>query len=179
MIQIIFEAHSTTHDNELEIASGWRDVGLTSIGREQAYDLGQRYRLARIHRVYTSDLRRAYLTAEMAFSARPDIPVIRDPRLRECSYGSYDGKSTHIVSAMRAHHITEAFPGGESYMQCMERMRSFLIDLRAQTRDGETVMIIGHRATHYGLEHHLNGADLRVLVTAPFRWQPGWRYEMN
>jgi len=59
-------------------------------------------------------------------------------------------------------------------------MKEFLDDLGQKYHDRNTfVLIIGHRATQYGLEHWINGVDLKTLVTTPFNWQPGWKYKLN
>ena len=56
-------------------------------------------------------------------------------------------------------------------------MNSFIVDLK-QDYQGKTVMIIGHRATQYGLETLIKGIPLAEAVTAPWKGQPGWRYEV-
>lgn len=45
--------------------------------------------------------------------------------------------------------------------------------------DGKTVMIIGSRATQYGLENLLNKVPLEEVIPAKWHWQPGWRYELS
>lgn len=40
----------------------------------------------------------------------------------------------------------------------------------------QTVLVVGHRATFYALEHLINAAPLRDAVLAPWQWQPGWLY---
>jgi hypothetical protein len=55
-------------------------------------------------------------------------------------------------------------------------MKSFLKDLK-KNYDGKRVMIIGHRATQYGLENIINKISLEKLVSIHFKWQPGWKYE--
>ncbi len=42
MIEIIFESHATTYDNEQRIASGHYDVDLSEAGVDQARELGIR-----------------------------------------------------------------------------------------------------------------------------------------
>lgn len=70
------------------------------------------------------------------------------------------------------------FPGGESYEQTSTRMRSFLADL-LKDYDGKRVMIIAHRATQYGLEHWIKKLPLAAIIAAPWKWQPGWEYELE
>ena len=74
--------------------------------------------------------------------------------------------------------IHEPFPAGESYDQTTIRMKSFLDDLRKKYA-GKRVMIIGHRATQYGLDHLINGVPLETLTTSHFKWQPGWEYRFE
>ncbi len=43
MVTIIFEAHSTTVDNEAHVSSGHFDVELSALGLEQSKELGRRH----------------------------------------------------------------------------------------------------------------------------------------
>ena len=176
MVTIIFETHATTTDNEARLASGHNDVELSKRGEQQAKDLGKRYVDAHFDAIFCSDLFRSHQTAKLAFGDK--YPIIQDTRLRECDYGLLTQKSKDLIEEERAHRITEPFPGGESYEQTTARIRAFLQELLAK-RDGQQVMIIGHRATQYGLEHCLNGVPIEQAVTAQWQWQPGWTYELK
>ena len=66
-IEIVYETHSTSTDNESGIATGWLDGRLSETGRRQAGELGARRRANRLDAVFTSDLGRAVETAELAF----------------------------------------------------------------------------------------------------------------
>jgi broad specificity phosphatase PhoE len=151
MVEIIFEAHGTTFDNEAKIASGWNDVGLSDLGKRQAGELGERHAKDDFGAVFCSDLKRVYETAEIAFEDR-NIKIIQDARLRECDYGDMIGSPEEKVKLEKPNRVLEPFPNGESYEQTSERTKRFLLDL-LRDYDGKKVMIIGHRATQYGLEH--------------------------
>jgi broad specificity phosphatase PhoE len=125
MIDIIFEAHGTTYDNASDLSSGWKDVDLSPLGIEQAFGLGQRYKNVQIETVFTSDLIRATRTADIAFGERTDLVIVADARLRECNYGDLNGASKDIVEPLKKEHISAPFPNGESYEDCMKRMKSF------------------------------------------------------
>jgi hypothetical protein len=58
----------------------------------------------------------------------------------------------------------------------MERMRSFIDDLGKMSF--QKVIIIGSRATHYGLDVWINGQTLEDCLKHTFKWQPGWEYEL-
>jgi 2,3-bisphosphoglycerate-dependent phosphoglycerate mutase len=38
------------------------------------------------------------------------------------------------------------------------------------------VLIIGHVATRYGLDHRLGGVPIEQLVGSDFDWREGWEY---
>jgi probable phosphoglycerate mutase len=61
-VDIIFETHSTSKDNERGIATGWLDGRLSEKGRAQACELSRRRREEAVDAVLTSDLRRALET---------------------------------------------------------------------------------------------------------------------
>jgi broad specificity phosphatase PhoE len=172
-VELVFETHSTSTDNERGIATGWLDGELSQTGRRQARELGLR-RGKGVAAVYVSDLRRAVETAELAF-AGSGIPVHEDARLRECNYGALNGGSVAEVTRERSGRIDEPFPGGESYRQVVERMRGFLVDV-VLNHGAERVVAIGHSANRWALDHLVHGTPLEELVVAPFGWQPGWIY---
>ncbi|MGH2441602.1 MAG: histidine phosphatase family protein [Chloroflexota bacterium] len=175
-IDIIYETHSTTLDNENGIATGWLPGELSAEGREQARQLGARRRSTDIVVVFVSDLARAMDTAELAFGGT-GTPIDRDARLRECNYGTMNGMPVERVNAERPFRIDVPFPGGQSYRQVVENTRRFLQDL-APEWDGKTILIIAHSANKCALDHLLLGRDLQEAVSAPFDWKPGWNYTL-
>jgi broad specificity phosphatase PhoE len=176
-IELVYETHSTTIDNETGIATGWLEGRLSEVGRAQAKALGERRRDDGLSVVFASDLGRAIETAELAF-AGVEIPVHHDWRLRECSYGELNGSPVAEIDALKPSRIDEPFPGGESYRQVVERTRSFLNDLFPEL-DGSRVLLIAHSANRWALQHLLLGAPLEDLVPAPFAWQEGWEYTLS
>ena len=112
--QLVFETHSISVDNERGIATGWLPGTLSKRGRELAKEIGIRRLAEPIAAVYTSDLRRAVETTQLAF-AESGVPIYTDWRLRECNYGELNGKPVAQLEAVRAEHIDVKFPNGESY----------------------------------------------------------------
>src|SRR5207244_10428028 len=99
-------------------------------------------------------------------------------RLRECDYGELNGMPVSRLESERLQHVDEPYPGGESYRQVTERVRAFLRWLLREW-DGTRVLVIGHSATRWALEHLLVGIPLEKLVNAPFAWQEGWLYSLE
>jgi broad specificity phosphatase PhoE len=177
MIELVFETHQISSDNERGIATGWLDGALSARGRDLAQQLGRRRRADALAAVFTSDLGRAGETAEIAFGGS-GLPVYRDARLRECNYGELNGLPADLVRSEQAAHLDEPFVDGESYADVVERVRSFLYDL-AHAWDGSRVLVIGHSATRWSLDHLLDGVPLADVVGAPFEWQEGWEYTVG
>lgn len=174
MIKIIFEAHGTTFDNEAHLSSGHNDVELSPLGIQQSKEMGERHKNEHFDAIFCSDLQRAYKSAEIAFG--DTFPIIKDARLRECNYGDFTQSPSAIVEEQKLKRINEPFPNGESYVETTARMKSFLEEL-SRDYDGKKIMIIGHRATQYGLDNLINGDSLEKLVSTKFKWQPGWEYD--
>jgi 2,3-bisphosphoglycerate-dependent phosphoglycerate mutase len=174
-VTILYETHATSLDNEAQLASGWFDVALSGLGEQQARELGERRRGEMFAAIYCSDLRRAYDTAAIAF-AGTDVPIVRDVRLRECDYGELTRHATAEIDARRRHALDTPFPGGESYTDATRRVGEWLREAIARHGD-ETVLVIGHRATFYALEHLCRNRTLADVLGSPWRWQAGWRYE--
>jgi broad specificity phosphatase PhoE len=173
-VELIYETHSRTVDNERGIATGWLPGELSASGRELALELGRRWQNTELATVYTSDLRRARQTAEIAFAGR-SVPVISDTRLRECNYGALNGMPAARLEAERARHIDTPYPDGQSYRQVLDQMRSFLCEV-ALRHQNQTILLIAHSANQWALQCLLDGQTLEVLLDAPFDWQPGWRF---
>jgi 2,3-bisphosphoglycerate-dependent phosphoglycerate mutase len=174
-MEVVFETHSTSEDNERGVGTGWLGGTLSTTGRAQATSLAARRRNDGIDRVYTSDLNRAVETAEIAF-AGTGIPVVLDWRLRECDYGALNGVPRTVLDAERPRRIDQPFPGGESWREAVTRVGDFLDDL-ARTTD-RRVLLIGHVATRWALDHRLRGTPLEELVVAEFEWREGWEYTL-
>lgn len=174
-VDIVYETHSTTEDNERGVATGWLPGRLSARGIDEAHELGRRRRDTGLAAVFTSDLARAVETAGIAFGGS-GLPVHVDPRLRECDYGELNGAPVESLRP-RSHRIDEPFPGGQSYREVIDATRDILSDL-ASGWDGGTVLVVAHSANRWALECLLAGARIEDLVDAPFAWRPGWHYTL-
>lgn len=177
-IEIVFETHALSEDNERGIATGWLPGRLGERGRTNAVAMGWRRRDDGIAAVFTSDLHRAAETARIAFGDT-GIPVLYDWRLRECDFGTHNGSPAAEVSRDRLDYCDRPYPGGESHCQAIARVARFLADLPTRWAD-QRVMLIGHLATYRALEHVINGLTVRELVAAGFEWRAeGWEYRLG
>lgn len=177
MIETVFETHSWSEDNERGIATGWRHGRLSERGKELARELGQRRRNNRIDTVFASDLRRAAETAEIALGGS-GLPLLLDWRLRECDYGTLNGTPASELHQEKRRYLDAPYPGGESWRQAVARVGRFLDDLPLRW-EGRRVLIIGHVATRWALDHYLKGIPLEDLIDADFDWREGWEYRFE
>jgi len=173
-LQLVYETHAITTDNEAGIATGWLPGRLSARGRETAAELGARRRDDGLAAVFVSDLERALETVRIAFRGA-SVDVVIDERLRECNYGRLNGMPRAQLDAERASHIEAPWPDGESYRDVVARTAALLAELAA-TRDGQRILVIAHSANKVALDHLLLGAPLADLLRDGLDWQPGWEY---
>ncbi len=174
-MKIYFAAHSTTTDNEAGISSGWKDVGLSELGIQQSKEMGETFENIKIDLICCSDLKRAVDTVKIAFGDK--YSIIIDKRLRELNYGDFNDKPSEVVEAMKIEHIEEPFLNGESYKQAVARVQDFYRELKEKYPD-KTVLVVGHRTTQYGLDTLVGDKTIEECLSAPFKWQPYWEYNI-
>lgn len=179
MVTLFYSPHMTSVDNETRRASGHADVPLSAAGRQKAQELGQHYAKETLDAVFSSDLQRARATMHIAFAVR-SIPLLSDARLREYDYGALTQYPIEQVEKEFPRRISEPFPQGESLVMVVERVGAFLREI-AQEYNGKTIVVIGHRATRYGLEYWCGGTSLAEIVLTPWPWRdiPIWRYALD
>ena len=82
-----------------------------------------------------------------------------------------------ILDAERAQHLDEPWPQGESWREAVARVAGCLTELPA-SHDGQRVLVIGHVATRWALDHYVHGRSLEQLVEEDFAWREGWEYRL-
>ncbi|MEV4631325.1 histidine phosphatase family protein [Micromonospora sp. NPDC049523] len=175
-VDIIFETHAMTSDDEAGRATGWQPGQLSAYGRRCARELGERRRGDGLGAIFCSDLDRAVATVELAFRGFR-IPVHRDTRLRECDFGDLDGAPLTEVLSRQAVHLDQPFPNGQSFRQVVDQAYGFLRDL-ASAWDGHRVLVVAHPSTRWALEHLINGRPLTDPVARPEHHPEGWAYAL-
>lgn len=174
MIRIMYFVHGTTTDNAAKLCSGWKEAMLNDLGREQAKNLGSVISDIKFDAIFTSDLKRAIESSEIAF---PQYQKITDKRLRECNYGDLDGERKNLV--VYEDHIENRFPNGESLKDVEKRVRDFVEYLK-ENYSGRMIGIVAHRAPQLALEVITKNISWEEANKADWRktgaWQPGWEY---
>ncbi len=178
-MKLTYFVHSTTLDNEADLATGWQDSPLSSKGRQQARELHDAVFRSCFDAVYASDSGRALDTAITVFE--PEAPIRQDKRLREIHYGRFSKRPSALVKRDLAKYIAHPFPEGESYKDVEKRLHDFLNDLKQAHATGSTIAIVAHQAPQLALEVLLLGKTWEQAFRDDWRnthaWQPGWCYE--
>jgi broad specificity phosphatase PhoE len=140
--ELLLARHGETDANIPPIrVQGFTDTPLNDTGRRQAAELAERLaaREGGIASLWSSDLSRARVTAEIV-GARLGLPEPRlDPRLREANRGRWEGRlfvdiereEPELYAAWRRAGEAFRFPGGESLREQSDRVAAALDDIEA------------------------------------------------
>jgi broad specificity phosphatase PhoE len=173
MLRLILARHGETTWNTRHIFQGRTDLPLNKNGRTQAQAMAKQLTTLTIDRLVSSDLKRAFQTAEIIAAAHPAHPdIILDERLREISFGRWEGLDEHGINEvlpgeMESWKCDPDFvpSGGESVSQAMERTESLLAELR-EIKDGKTIVLVGHGGILQALI--CRGMDIKPRYWWPF-----------
>ena len=160
--------HAKTESNAPHKFQGRQDSGLSELGIRQAFLPGNALKGIPISAVYTSPLRRAMKTAELAFAG--SVPVIVDNALAERSFGVLEGitrdDATKITeNAVDFYHgmVDDVdIEGVERLAELQERSFEALQRI-ASENEGKTVALVTHVFWIKGLLCKLNGVKLTEL----------------
>ena len=117
--------HGDTAWTDSHQHTGRTDLPLNARGEEHARQLGERLRTFTFARVFTSPLRRASKTCELAgFGGGAEV----DPDLTEWDYGRFEGKLTsEILAELPGWELyRDGCPGGESPEDVAARADRFI-----------------------------------------------------
>ncbi|MCL4528358.1 MAG: histidine phosphatase family protein [Chloroflexi bacterium] len=150
MTDLILIRHGETDWNLEGRWQGQADVALNERGRAQAVLIAQELKDVSISAIYSSDLIRAFETAQ-ELSKATGLPVNIDRRLREIHQGEWQGMLVADIRSRYADHFERrrldplniAPPGGETVAQVRSRVLAAVHEIVSQ-HPSETVAIVSH-----------------------------------
>ncbi len=166
MSRLLLVRHGTTEFNSARKFLGHSDIELDADGYRQVEQLCDHLANEKIDAVYSSDLRRALVTAE-TISAGRKVDIVACPELREVNYGNCEGLTFQEIGS-RYPDVAEKcvnftlelnFPDGESFEEFIERTSKFLDRLNKHT-SSETILIVSHNGPLKVLVCRLLGIDM-------------------
>lgn len=145
--------HGMTDWNKEHRLQGRTDIPLNDEGRKMAEKARELYREVPLDICYCSPLVRAKETAQIVLQDR-DIPILFDDRLREMSFGIYEGVKDSFLMPDCPTNVLFRNPasyrgveGGETMEQLYERTGEFLQQvIMPQVAVGKDILIVGHGA---------------------------------
>lgn len=145
--------HGKTDWNAKYKLQGRTDIPLNDEGRQMAKRAGEECREVNFDICYCSPLSRAYETAEIVLKDR-GIPIVTDDRLREMSFGVYEGVENcfeipdcPIKVLFDKPEDYKAVEDGESCEELFARTSEFIRDIiEPQLKLGKDILIVGHGA---------------------------------
>ena len=178
MTEIWLVRHGETPWNVEGRVQGWEDIALNENGIAQAHALAKH--VARLKEagdtldaVYSSDLKRAHLTASIVAQAI-DLPLLVDAGIRERHFGVLQG----LIFNEMEQHEPEAYriwrsrdplldmPQGESLGVFHNRVVG-AINLLAAKHVGERIMVVSHGGAMDIIWRHASQLSLQADRTAP------------
>jgi len=183
--QLLLIRHGETAWNAEHRIQGQLDIPLSPLGVLQSARLAESLANEPIDAVYSSGQSRAWLTAA-PLAARLGLEVIAEPRLRERSFGIFEGLTLDEVAERYPPEFQkwrERDPawrpeGGESGQQLIDRVLSAVSDIGIR-HPRQTVVLVSHggvldvlyRAArllewHAPREHQMLNAAINRLTTS-------------
>lgn len=172
--RIIAVRHGETAWNVDTRIQGHLDIPLNDTGLWQARQLGRALTEERVAAIYSSDLQRAWATAQaVAQTTGAELHPTRG--LRERSFGNFQGRTFHQIEsespeqALRwrkrdPHFVPDG--GGESLVTLRERI-ACTVDEIADRHRGQQIVLVAHG----GVMDMLYRLATRLDLQAPRTWQ--------
>ena len=151
MTTLLLARHGETDWNRELRIQGSSDIELNELGRRQAQNLAQELTDDEHDASYSSDHSRARATAA-AVAATHGLEVKLDPRLRERSFGSWEGLTRDDISAFPKGSRHD----GESDDEVRVRVLATVEEIAAN-HPGEQVLVVSHGGALNTLWHHALG----------------------
>jgi probable phosphoglycerate mutase len=150
MTKILLVRHGETDWNKEHRLQGYIDIPLNQEGILQAELLGQALEKEPIDIVYSSDLSRAFDTAN-AIAKRHSLPIFVDKQLRERNYGEIQGMTYREIEEKlpENHHAWHSRDphfqprGGETLHEFNERVTNCIQHIANQHPD-QIILIVAH-----------------------------------
>ena len=166
--RICLVRHGETEWNAERRIQGQIDIGLNATGVRQAEAAGRWLKTAGIAALYSSDLQRAWRTAQAIGQALALVPV-GVPEMRERRYGIFEGltyaqaaeKFPVGYAAFEGRNADYAFENGESLQIMFDRVTGKLSEL-AQRHAGERIAIVVHGGVLDVINRFVRGNPLEM-----------------
>ena len=173
--------HGQTDWNQGGRYQGQIDIPLNEAGRAQAHSLAERLQGQHFAAVYSSNLKRAYETAEI-IAAKLELPIRMDERLREINQGEWEGLQvdfirSHYAELWEQRNVDPATvrpPGGETLREVALRVYAALDEISGR-HVGAAVLLVSHGLSLATALCKVQGISLgKAYEIIPENTEPVW-----
>ncbi len=166
MIRLYLLRHGETKWNRLAKTQGCMDTDLSEAGLVQAEKLAQRLVSEGINVIYSSNLKRACITAQIIGDVL-NAPIDIQPDLREMNFGRWEGMNIHdikeeyfdIYRLWLSNPKKARIPDAEGLKQVQNRAMEVINGIIALHK-GDNIAIVSHGVTLKCLVLGVLGIDL-------------------
>lgn len=156
--------HGETAWNAEHRFQGQSDVPLNKRGNRQVQALQKRFSQENLSALYTSDLQRAWETAELIASPHHSLSPIPEPRFRELSFGDWEGltyqeiedQAPDLLDLWQKDLWSTHPPGGETLQDLSKRVLAGYEEITSCHTEGH-ILIVAHGGSLQILLCHLLG----------------------
>ena len=174
MTTIYMIRHGESQANEINAFLGHGDLDLTALGEKQAELTAEYLSSIPVDKIYSSDLKRAYRTAQVTAKLR-GMDIEKDERLREIDAGEWDKVPFHDILKKDTERFTQwlndignACPvGGESVEHLSDRILCAITDI-CEKNEGKVVFIFSHATPVRAMAGVALGKNLDELHEVPW-----------
>ena len=176
-MKIYLMRHGETEWNKIGKLQGQVDTPLAKEGILQAQKTSEGMKEIPFDCIFSSPLKRAYMTAQIIRGDR-EIPLIRDNRLKEMSFGIYEGRrlagfnKPGRVRAMRFRNDPVRYrppKHGETFEELIARTSGFIREeILPLEGKMDTILITAHGAAVRSIILALTGRELKDFWNTPF-----------
>ncbi len=146
MGNIYIVRHGVTNYNQENRFQGQLDIPLNDEGLAQVAKLGNYFQKRPVDVIYSSDLKRAYQTAE-AIARAKDLQIRILPGLREVNVGKLEGMTWAEVKENYSNWVksghNHGYPGGETRLDIENRVKNTW-EYIAKRHSNENVVLVSH-----------------------------------
>lgn len=190
MSQLTLLRHGESVWNLENRFTGWVDVELSPKGEQEAANAGSKLEPYTYDYLYTSVLKRAMHTAELALTSagKLDIPTVRNEALNERHYGDLQGLNKDDIGKQygaeqlkiwrRSYDVPP--PNGESLKMTQERVIPYYIEhIEPLLKAGKNVLVVAHGNSLRALVMHIENMSPEEILEYNIPTGTPFAYELD
>ncbi|SEM25594.1 phosphoglycerate mutase [bacterium A37T11] len=187
---LILVRHGQSQWNLENRFTGWQDIDITDLGRQEALQAGIQLKGRRIDIAFTSVLQRAQHTLDIILHEcrLEKIPVIKNKALNERGYGDLEGLNKADTAAKfgeeQVHIWRRSYdvppPGGESLKDTYNRVVPYFYNqILPHLEKGENVLVVAHGNSLRALIKYLDNLNEEQILNMEIATGVPHFYEMD